>query len=81
MTPAKYRAFARECLELAEETEEEECARALFEVCKTLLKAALRQEAKAVGYKPIVNAGVKLHQPAGKMDQGRFWRVTRRSRK
>jgi hypothetical protein len=44
MTPAKYRAFARECLELAEETEEEECARALFEVCKTLLKAAIRLE-------------------------------------
>jgi len=44
MTPAKYRAFARECLELAEETDEEECARALFEVCKTLLNAALRLE-------------------------------------
>jgi hypothetical protein len=44
MTPAKYRAFARECLELAEETEEQECARALFEVCKTLLKTALRLE-------------------------------------
>ena len=48
MTPAKYRTFARECLELAEETEEEECARALFEVCKTLLKAALRLEEQSL---------------------------------
>ena len=44
MTPAKYRAFARECLELAEETEEQECARALFEACRILLKTALRME-------------------------------------
>ena len=44
MTPARYRAFARECLELAEETQEQECARALFEVCKNMLKTAKRLE-------------------------------------
>jgi hypothetical protein len=52
MTPAKYRAFARECLELAEETEEQECARALFEVSKTLLRTALRLEEQRLPVNP-----------------------------
>ena len=43
-TASISRQFAGECIDLAEKTEDEEQARALFEACKTLMMAALREE-------------------------------------
>ena len=47
-TASISRQLAGECIDLAEATEDEERARTLFEACKTLMKAALREEG-AVG--------------------------------